>query len=109
MKRLAAAALIAGGMLVASVSTASAVTAGKLNEWCLESDTSRFFEGICGGYIIAGSDFSELGKGFCRPSGVLPRQVIDIVKKWLVENPSAHHLPALFTIAEALKKPFPCK
>jgi hypothetical protein len=46
---------------------------------------------------------------YCIPGGVIPGQLMEIVKRYLEQNPDKRHLAAPVLINMALNKNFPCR
>ena len=65
--------------------------------------TIGLFEGIQGG--IAAVDAKQI---FCSPSGATVGQMLDVVVKYIRDNPDIRHLPTSVIAAFSLKRAFPC-
>lgn len=99
-------------LLFASPVRADFLDGNKLHETC-NKETDFSFQGFCHGYIIAVADVMDDGQvmfGFkvCTPEGVKAPQLIDVVKRWLANNPQDRHYAADSLIAGALDEAFPC-
>lgn len=84
------------------------------NELLADCETeSSFTDGYCLGYIsgvthsIIGDD--DLSKLVCFPEGLTTNQTKDIVKKYLVDNPSKRHYLAIDLILASLFQAYPCQ
>jgi hypothetical protein len=60
------------------------------------------------GYIVGVVDTSD-NVLFCTPDNVKIGQLIDIVKKYLRDNPEKRHRPASDLVIDSLSSVFPCK
>tara|TARA_R110000803_G_scaffold85370_2_gene151722 strand:+ start:1021 stop:1383 length:363 start_codon:yes stop_codon:yes gene_type:complete len=86
-----------------------------LHKFC--QDNKGSLKLACTGYVIGVIDTTKAmftvmkqnNNYFCLPSNANIEQAIDVVKKWLIENPSARHEPATSNVWEALAKAWPCK
>jgi hypothetical protein len=65
--------------------------------------------GVCVGYISAVMEISVLSSAVCPPLGSTYGQDIDIVKKYLVDNPETRNAGAYWLVIDALSKAFPCQ
>lgn len=71
--------------------------------------------GFCRGYIYAAADFfatiaAEADRSSCHKAGVSNRQIVDLVIKYLRENPEKRNMPANYAVIEvmpALMSPCP--
>ena len=82
-----------------------AKTGNELKE--LAFATSNFREGVFFGYVegVLDTRFQEV----CFPKGVTRQQAIDVVKKYLMDNPATLHQPADDLIVHAVNLAWPCK
>lgn len=104
---------------------AQGYTGNDLFEDC--SDYSGPMAGYCFGYIVGASDGQMAGAltaiapgnmdilrmaqetlGYCTPSAVTNQQKIEVVAKYLIDNPASRHRPAALLIREAHREAFPC-
>lgn len=60
------------------------------------------------GYVVGVSDMGD-GYVHCPPTGVTTGQVRDIVRSYLVRNPSERHMTGDILVNKALKAVWPCK
>ena len=81
-------------------------TGNKLVENC-EPDDATFTDGECYGYVFGVFDVMQDVK-VCEPVGVTGKQLTEIVRKYLKENPENLHLNAAFLVTLALSEVFPC-
>src|ERR1700733_12575609 len=90
-------------------SSQSFVTGNVLYGWCTEP-VGSFNVGLCEGYIEAVSDVADALKSLdvCTPQHVTVQEVVDIVKKYLADNPAKRHFTAYGTVINALSAVFPC-
>lgn len=75
-----------------------------LNELTSESHFSR---GYSRGYIIGVANVIE--DALCMSNSVTNRQVFDVVKIYLEQNPATRHEHQLVLVTRALVNGFPCK
>jgi len=104
--------IIGSGM----VSPAFALTGNDLHRWCMMPHDSVLL-GQCRGYI-AGSvesyvavdvrDLRADSISYCFEDGVTTEQVIDVVIKWLKDNPKNRHHDAQLVVADALLENYMC-
>ncbi|MFM7273629.1 MAG: Rap1a/Tai family immunity protein [Gammaproteobacteria bacterium] len=102
-------------LFVASLpATAAFDTGNRLYEDC--SAENYFNRGYCGGYVVGIVDTIEAlqGRGvlpanaLCIPEGATKGQLVDVVLKYLGDNPDRRHLDAGALVPEALNRAFPC-
>jgi len=74
---------------------------------CNESKGS-FLEGLCYGYITGVID-SHSSVFVCPPATVTAQQAVDMVRKYITENPAQLHKSADTIVTMAIAKDFPCK
>ena len=92
---------------------ANLITGNDIHEMC--GAEGNYAQGACMGFIIGversleGAKRGMNGLVFCRAKGVNNGQTIDVVKRWLKNNPSKRHFTAPSVIAGALSDAFPCK
>jgi hypothetical protein len=67
-----------------------------------------YLEAICFGYVSGVIDTNS-GVFVCPPSSVTLQQAVDIVKKYINENPAQLHKSADTIVTMAIAKDFPCK
>jgi hypothetical protein len=92
-----------------------------LHKWCNgtaspRSDYIKGFEfGSCSGFVMgvfetnSGVNGGVAGFKFCPPKKPDIQQLIDIVRKWLRDNPEKRHYSAESLVAVAFSEAFPCK
>jgi hypothetical protein len=87
---------------------AAFIGGNQLNEDC--TSASRFDQGFCAGYIIAVADMAQGLKSIdvCLPKDVVIQQAVDVIKKYLADNPAARHYSAYTIVIAALNAAFPC-
>ena len=114
LSQTALVALVSAGSAVADdeVYRASTwVTGNELKQHC-RSDAGDFFQGVCSGFAIAVAQAVSrsrfLGWRACFPYGVTPRQLYDVMTKFLDENPELLHRSGGFLAAQAFGEAFPC-
>jgi Ssp1 endopeptidase immunity protein Rap1a len=114
-------------LLVCSVSIQSVLAQGRKNEdptttgnallQTLQDGKNDFIEGMAWGYIfaVAHTQTNLLPmlvpsgtSNSCPPGGVTNKQIIDIVRRYLEDNPETRHEAAYVLISRALVKSFPC-
>ncbi len=84
----------------------------QLQKFC-GSNNARF-QLICNGYVVGvidasgGKEAGVSGTTFCIANRVQAKQTVEVVKKWLDNNPAKRHLPGGRIVALALSQPFPC-
>ncbi|MBT3558754.1 MAG: hypothetical protein HOC63_14500 [Rhodospirillales bacterium] len=84
-----------------------------LHLYCSDK-ADKLSEGVCYGYLNAMSDSSSGdnrgfdGIKFCTPELSNPRQLRDVVYKWLDDNPQHRHFAAASLVADALAEAWPC-
>lgn len=60
------------------------------------------------GYVGGVTD-SLGGDIFCPPEGVTLAQAVDMVRKWLSDNPEHRHMSAAVLVAVILQRAWPCR
>lgn len=60
------------------------------------------------GYIIGPAEYMETLEWICVPSSVTNGQQIDIVEKWLEDNPNRRHEVSMQVVIFALQDAWPC-
>lgn len=123
--------------LFASVASAQA-TGNSLHEWCMSKEEAFqalcavYIEGVNQGrelgaisaYLdmiprvvlqLSDESFAEIKSlrvsdllGYCPPDGATGDQIIDIVKKFLIDNPARRHETASVLVTSALNDAFQC-
>ena len=63
----------------------------------------------CAGYVTGVADTLVMTKQICLPSRVIVREVVDVVIKYLRDNPAMRHYSAASDIGVALTDSFPCQ
>lgn len=89
--------------LVATTAHAEFLTGNKLRQ--LFEDRER--EAIAIGYTMGVYD-ADLRAVHCSPDGITGRQLSDIIKMWMANNPDKLHYSADSIILETLKSLWPC-
>lgn len=78
-----------------------------------EIDASNAFRlGVCFGYLdgwLERDSAFEHQKLICRPPGVSNRQAMDVVLKYLRDNPQNRHEPMATHFLNSLRAAFPCR
>jgi hypothetical protein len=93
---------------------ANAYTAGnELQEWFVNSErgsesNKALFAGLSSGYVNGVVDVANTFF-FCTDANTTRGQFIDIVRKYLANNPEKRHLSANSIVVEAMAKAFPCR
>lgn len=102
MKRLVVSILV---LICLFPTIAHAKTGNELKELALAA--SEFKEGVFFGYVegVLEARFIEV----CVPNGVTRHQAVDVVKKYLMDNPATLHQPADELVVRAVKLAWPCK
>jgi Ssp1 endopeptidase immunity protein Rap1a len=72
------------------------------------NDENTFPTGTCMGYILGVFDVLELEQSTC-PGPATNGQKVDVVLKYLRENPAIRHSIAPILLLTAAKDAFPCK
>lgn len=107
--------LIAAGCLSLAAMSVSAqgVTyyiGNQLMEW--NSSNTAFDKGRFMGYVVGIVDAKSRGwestRLSCVPSGVTVRQLQEVVRKYLKQNPQEWHLEADLLVTFAMMEAFPC-
>ena len=99
--------------LLASSPVRGQMAGNALLDYCKLDSGEAFW--ICSSYIFGVRDsLDQQNKGennpfaFCTTASVDGRQVLDIVVKYLEDNPKWRHFPAWSLIQRALHNAFPC-
>ena len=106
-------ALLIGAALAALLAPAEAgfVDGNKLQRDC--SGVFNVLDSSCAAYVSAVADVLATAPvarhRACLPNGVTLGQTVDVVKRWLNDNPQLRHLPGPEVVATALEGAFPCK
>jgi hypothetical protein len=71
---------------------------------------SQVDQGICWGYIVAAADIANGLKDIdvCLSESAATQEIVDVAKKYLIDNPAERHYSAYSTIITSLRKAFPC-
>ncbi|MGA2563359.1 MAG: Rap1a/Tai family immunity protein [Steroidobacteraceae bacterium] len=74
------------------------------------TSTSQFDQGSCWGYIVAAADIANglTDIDVCLPPGVTMQDVVDVTKKYLIDNPAERRYSAHSTVIASLRKAFSC-
>ena len=110
MRHLIFAAALMTGLVLSGPGQAK--TGNELYNRC-KSDPDSAEYTVCLAYVIGVADTliffkSSLKSDTCYPSGVNYNQIIDIVKKWLNENPESRNLDATWLVTVAFREAWPC-
>jgi hypothetical protein len=74
--------------------------------------TCRDREPACLPYVIGVADALEMVSrrltNICRPDGVTPEQLLDVLISWLEDNPAERHRPAAKLAGMAYAGAWPC-
>lgn len=106
-------ACLVGLLLAAAALPARAgfVDGNKLHQDC--SSMLNVLDSSCAAYVSAVADMLEQAPvarhRACLPPGAKLSQAVDVVKRWLADNPQSRHLPGPEVVAIALERAFPCK
>ena len=122
--------------MIALAAPAKAVDGNQIYVSCIEKYDQTPFKMFCTGYVIGmreGVGFGaghalvksgaadinapereiqraiDRGMGFCIPRGVQNPQIVDVYRKYLVDNPHQRHLAAVAIYVRAMTKHFPCR
>lgn len=107
--------LIAAGCLSLAAMSVSAqgvtyYTGNQLMEW--NSSNTAFDKGRFMGYVVGIVDAKsrdwESTRLSCVPSGVTVKQLQEVVRKYLKQNPQEWHLEADLLVTFAMMEAFPC-
>ena len=106
--------LITAVLVAVSLTTQAQASRGnELHKTCQtdlsNSEYAVFNSGFCLGYISGAHEALGGPPLTCEPDGVNRNQIVDIVKKYLVEHPEKRHEHSVKLIMEALENAFPCK
>lgn len=96
--------------LLAAASTVSVGAQTLLNGNQLLTDMKSdrpVAQAFSAGYVVAIADVS-LGVEFCPPGQATVRQLSDVVKKFMEENPVIRSEPGYFIVLRALRESWPC-
>ena len=83
-------------------------TGNELHAFCDSSNPDEKNPSVCFGYIVGVASALDPMSIFCFSDGVKARQVEDIVKNYLKDNPEKRHDAASSLVIAALKERFPC-
>lgn len=100
MKRI----LTAAALLAAISAQASFFTGNDLLDLLGGTEAKR---GLAIGYIMGSFDVGDQVV-HCVPPGVKPMQLVDIIKKFLIEHPEHRHIPGDAAITGIIAGTFPC-
>jgi hypothetical protein len=90
-------------------------TGNRIHEDCRSGN--YFNRGYCGGYVTGIVDTIESlqargalpANALCIPEGATKGQLVDVVIRYLEQNPERRHLEAAGLVPEAINAAFPCK
>jgi hypothetical protein len=115
MRMIIAALVIAFG--ISGEANAGFLRGNKLHSLCtgVPADRSR-----CYNYIIGAFDMLDnwnksyemdptLDKFMCIPNNITSTQIVDVVEKWVRDNPEKRHDPAVAAVILAATEAFPCE
>jgi hypothetical protein len=123
MKKLALLLVVASLLVASPVMAGPFMNGNDLQKYCSimdqPSDSHSMIDaqhmGICFGFIEAFNDFhsslltlDDFVPLFCIPEKATVSQLIQVVSKYLKENPEKLHLDASYLIIHALREAFPC-
>lgn len=54
------------------------------------------------------TEYTSFLKHYCIPKGVKNRQIVKVIKKYMLDNPELLHIPSSSLVVKALTKAFPC-
>jgi len=93
---------------------AGGVAGNSLKNFC--SSTTKFFDGVCFGYVIGVVHQTvhlarDLGTSppFCISDEVAPAQMVDVAKNFMQRYPETLHRPAANIVTAAMIEAFPCR
>jgi hypothetical protein len=100
--------MLASAPAIAQPVSVSTVTGGILARACANShDTIADF---CTGYILGAADQLQVTKRICRPpSDAGTFQTVEIVRKFIRENPKEWSKHGMSLVEEPLVQAFPCQ
>jgi hypothetical protein len=75
----------------------------------IKAPSSFFRNGASFGYVIGIADNLTVQNEICFPDGVTHGQMVDVVQKYIEENPAIRHLHRLILVRASLIFAFPCK
>jgi hypothetical protein len=110
MRRAMLVAVALSSLVVQEADAAAYIDGNKLLEEC-ENVQTEFWQGTCDGYVVGVQDALDGLRLFCVPegsSGVVAKQLVDVVKLYLRDHPESQHYSASSQVTEALKEKFPC-
>lgn len=107
-----AALIIIGACLGLSVplpAASQSITGNDIYDQCVSESPgcTHYVAGVLDGlqFFNAVSDPSL----YCIPSGVTNKQLIDIFRRFLTENPEHRHRPASYILVVAISEAYPCE
>jgi len=101
-------------VMLAGAGEAMAYDGNKLLDYCHDyTEVSDFGAGLCIGYVSGIADslnnkVNSLPTPFCAPSGVIYKQLVLIIIKYLNDNPAELHKTASILVQRAFMEAFPC-
>jgi Rap1a immunity proteins len=81
----------------------------------LQAEASTPQNAYAAGYVVASAEalneerLLSFKVCFSTPKNATQRQLIDIVRQFLEQNPAVRDMPAPWLVATALQRPFPCE
>lgn len=74
-----------------------------------ETEASPALPALCSGYIKwASTELDKLGNDFCIPNEITSKQIVNIVKLWMLENPQHSNYSESLVVSKALEETWPC-
>ena len=113
---------MAASLLTLHLTSSSAMSGSQLNTLCHGAE-GGVYQAYCAGYIRGSMDGLESMRavhmmyapegpriqGFCIPGATVLGDIVDVVKKFLNDNPQDRGDPASLLVNHALITAFPCK
>ena len=84
------------------------VSGNDLYERCTEPPPGSGPQVACNGYILGVADLLMMDERVCMPHGVVSQQLLDIVVKYLRDNPAKRQFSGASETTLALTDAFPC-
>lgn len=114
MRFLAVCASLALLASVPNSAKANFINGNELHDWCQSKGEGE--RTLCMGFVMgvvdmiqSGQKHSTLTSDTCFPDALKGGQVVDVAKKWLVDNPQHRHFVASDLVMVAMEQAFPCK